>query len=372
MTPTSLAANNLLRRPARTTLSILGVGVGIGTLVAFVSLARGFREQFTRIVTGTGAELVVQQRGSIAPEHSAITDEDLAVLRAIPSAAEVAPSTFTLVRRGVLPFPVLGREPGSRLLQMHRIVEGRSIERGQDDELIISKGIATTHALRVGDTVTLRDRPFRIVGRFESKAPVPLLNQGAIGSIAAVQSIMRGDRRIHMVFVYVDDPRRTDAVLQAIRAARPGLEAWRASEYIEEGFRDQLDTAERFAWAISSLALIVAAIVVALVMLTNVTERTREIGTLRALGWTRVSIIGLILREGVMLCLLGAGLGCLLGAAGAELFARGWRYGFFYAHLTPALLLEALAVAAALGLAGTIYPAWRSSGMAPVDALRYE
>lgn len=370
MTHASLATRNLFRRPVRTALSILGVGVAIGALVAFVSLAKGFREQFTRLVVSTGAELVVQQRGSVGPEHSRISDEDLAHLRAIPGIAEVSPSTFTLLLNGSQPFPLVGREPGSRLLQKYRILEGAPL--AKDDGLMVGRQMARNQKLRLGDTVTLRDRPFRIAGLFEVIEPIPLENNCAIATIATVKELMPGDGGVHLAFLYLDDPRRTEAVARTIAETRPGLEVSRASEYVEKGFRQQLDYAEYFAWAVSSLALSVAAIVILLVMLTNVNERTREIGTLRALGWSRGAVVLLVLREGVLLCLLGALAGAALGVAGAEGIAHSWQHGFFYVHYAAGTFAEAFGVAIGLGLAGALYPAWRATGMTPVEALRYE
>jgi putative ABC transport system permease protein len=372
MTATTLAASNLFRRPVRTLLSILGVGVGIGALVAFVSLAKGFREQFARMVDSTGAELVVQQRGAIAPEHSSITEEDLARMRATPGVAEVCASTFTVLLRGALPFVIQGRDAGSRILRMkYRILEGTTLTPGRDDELLVGKAMALLHNLPVGGTVTLGERTFRVVGRFEPVVPIPLENNSAITTLEAIRRLTPGDTRVHLAFLYLADPREAGAVRRAVEAALPGLEATPTSEFLDK-FGGQLDMAEYFAWAISSLALAVAAIVVALVMLTNVNERTREIGTLRALGWSRGAVVGLILREGVLLCLLGALAGAALGVAGAEAFARGWRHGWFYVHFTPAIFAEAFGVAVGLGLVGAFYPAWRATGMTPVEALRYE
>jgi putative ABC transport system permease protein len=372
MTPTSLATHNLFRRPVRTALSILGVGVAIGALVAFVSLAKGFREQFTRLLVSTGAELIVQQRGAMGPEHSRLTDEDLATLRALPGVAEAAASTFTVVRNGMMPLPVVGREPGSRLLRKYRILEGTGLEAGRDDAILVGRQLALSQNLKVGDTIILRDRTFRIAGRFEVIEPIPLENNCALATIAAVKSLLPGDVGVHLAFLYLDDPRRSEEVHAAVAAARPGLEVSRASEYVEKGFSEQLDTMEYFAWAVSSLALAVAAIVILLVMLTNVNERTREIGTLRALGWSRGSVVALVLREGVLLCLLGAVLGAGLGWVGANAFASGWRQGVLLVHFTPAVFLQAFGVSIGLGLVGAFYPAWRATGMKPVEALRYE
>jgi len=218
----------------------------------------------------------------------------------------------------------------------------------------------------------LRERTYRIVGRFEVIEPIPMENNCALATIRAVKDLMPGDGGVHLAFLYLDDPLRTEEVARAVTTARPGLEVSRAADYVEKGFRQQLDNMEYFAWAISSLALVVAAIVILLVMLTNVNERTREIGTLRALGWSRGAVIALVLREGILLCLLGALAGAALGMAGAEAIAWKDPNKFLVPEYDAGLFLRAFAVAIGLGVAGALYPAWRATGMTPVEALRYE
>lgn len=372
MTCATLAARNLLRRPARTILSALGVGVGIGALVAFVSLARGFREQFSRIIATTGAELVVQQKGAADPGQSSVTPDDIDRMRGLPGVTEVCPSAFTVISRWNEPLLVLGREPGARLMRKYRILEGTTLVPGNEDDILIGKTAAAARKLKVGDTLTLREQTFRIVGRFEVAEAVPLENNCVVTTLRALQRLMRKENRVHIAFVYVNDPRDVDPVGRRIEEACPALEAIRAGAYIEKGFRQQLDAAEQFAWAISSLAMIVAGIVVLLVMLTNVSERTREIGTLRALGWSRRAVLGLVLQEGMLLSLLGGAVGIGLGIAGAEAIVWRWKDGFLYPHFSMGFFAEALTVAIGLGLAGTAYPAWRAAGLPPVEALRYE
>ena len=126
--------------------------------------------------------------------------------------------------------------------------------------------------------------------------------------------------------------------------------------------------------AIGLLALIVGGIVVANTMVMSIYERTREIGTLRALGWPGKRILSQIMQESVLLCLLSALLGCvgavvLLTGLSAIPFAGGFMLRPSWA---PGTFVSAVALTLILGLLGGFYPAWRASRLQPVEALRYE
>ena len=121
------------------------------------------------------------------------------------------------------------------------------------------------------------------------------------------------------------------------------------------------------------LAMAVGGIVVANTMLMSIYERTREIGTLRALGWTAPRILGQIVQESLFLCLLAAVFGAVIGVVLLTLVSRLPAVSQF---ITPAWNVQtfviAFAVALGLGLLGGIFPAWRASRLQPVEALRYE
>jgi putative ABC transport system permease protein len=108
-------------------------------------------------------------------------------------------------------------------------------------------------------------------------------------------------------------------------------------------------------------------------MLMSVLERTREIGVRRALGWRRRHVLGLILRESLVLGLMGGALGILIGLGlGQVVGLLPGLYGGMKVLFGPELFLQALLVAALAGTVGGLYPAWRATRMRPVEALRYE
>jgi len=142
------------------------------------------------------------------------------------------------------------------------------------------------------------------------------------------------------------------------------------------GFADQQQNVgilEGLASAVSGLALLIGGLGMANTLLMSVFERTREIGLLRALGWRRRRVLGLILLEALLIGLLGGLVGAGLGVAAVFLMQRsGSLLGVMGARFEPDLFVRAFATVGAMGLVGGAYPAWWASRLMPVEALRYE
>jgi putative ABC transport system permease protein len=141
-------------------------------------------------------------------------------------------------------------------------------------------------------------------------------------------------------------------------------------------FADQMpdfQSSDSMIGGISVMAILVGGVGVLNTMLMAVFERTREIGVLRSLGWGRSAILGMILRESLLLGLLGglAGIGIAFGLIGlaskaplvGDMFGANWSFDIF---------ARAIGIALALGLLGGLYPAFRATRLEPVEALRYE
>lgn len=124
---------------------------------------------------------------------------------------------------------------------------------------------------------------------------------------------------------------------------------------------------------ISFLAVLIGGVGMLNTMLMSVLERTREIGVLRALGWRRRQVMGMILREALALGVIGGIFGILLGIGLAwSLSLIPAVGGFMEAQYSAELLLTAITVAVVTGVVGGLYPSWRATRMQPIEALRYE
>src|SRR5690606_22370016 len=122
-----------------------------------------------------------------------------------------------------------------------------------------------------------------------------------------------------------------------------------------------------YAWGISAIAILIGGLGMMNAMVMSVLERTREIGTLRAVGWSRNRVLGLILGESVVLSLAGGVAGVLLGVGLTELASRLPGVGFLLqGSYTPAIFAQGVGTAFFLGLVGGAYPAWQASNLQPV------
>jgi putative ABC transport system permease protein len=156
-----------------------------------------------------------------------------------------------------------------------------------------------------------------------------------------------------------------------LEAAFPDIDFCLTSE-IADSMND-FRVLEQMASQISLLAIFIGGLGMLNTMLMSVLERTREIGVLRALGWRRRQVLGMILQESLVLGALGGVVGILLGLGVGRLvsLAEGM-WGSIDLVYTPQMLLQAIIVALIGGAAGGLYPAWRATRMRPVEALRYE
>jgi len=136
-------------------------------------------------------------------------------------------------------------------------------------------------------------------------------------------------------------------------------------------YYDQLDYIDWFVWIVSLISVIVGGLGVLNTMLMAVSERTREIGTLRAVGWSRGQVLRMILAEGLVISVVGGGLGLFLGTFGAETLIH-WAPRGLDTRYSGLLLLQGFLIALALGFFGALYPAWQASRLSPIEALKYE
>jgi len=126
-------------------------------------------------------------------------------------------------------------------------------------------------------------------------------------------------------------------------------------------------------WGISAMALVVGGLGMTNTMAMSVFERTREIGVLRALGWRRRRVLQMIVRESIVLSLLGGIAGVVTGVVlGLVLNQLPVMQGFLKLEYDAALFVQAIGTAVILGVVGGIYPAWQATRLRPVEALSYE
>lgn len=365
------ALKNLLRRKIRTVLSILGVGVGVASIVAFASIGDSFKATINEYARESGAHLVAFDERVADPIASRLTKDDFEGLLKVDNVEDVcgsaaAPSFHAKFKTGIL---VLGRDPGTRLMKVYQNqhFKGRLLEKR--DEVLLSELRARELGAKIGDSITLFGKQFTIVGIFRTNVTWETGAAVAHGDI--VREALRIPEGAAMIgFIYLKNPDKLEETAEAIRQKMPHLRIEKT-----EGLAaniDQLEYVDAFVWIISLAALIVGAIGVLNTLLMSVSERVREIGTLRAFGWSRGQVMHFIMSEGLVISILGGIAGNVMGFVGAKLLILLLPQGFIDAQFNIPLLIKGLVVAVIVGFLGAVYPAYRASKLPPAEALRYE
>jgi ABC-type antimicrobial peptide transport system permease subunit len=363
---------NLLRRKARTLLTVLGISIGVTAMILLGSLADGLDVGYTDMLTGSQADLVLSQPQSFDVGYSSVEAEAGEALAAMPEVQEVAGFLQGYTQAEGIPFfIVFAHTPGSFALDRYQLIDGQDLHGaggGGSRGKPVMLGRAAAEALdkSVGDALRITGATYRIVGIYETGDA--LEDSGALMDLAEAQSLLGKPRQLSLFYIRLKNPQLADRLTERVDRLWPDLELSGASEFADRQLL--VDVMDAYVWVIGGLAIVIGGVGMMNSQLMAVVERTREIGLLRAVGWSSRRVLLMILGESLTVGLLGGVLG--IGAAMLTLLLiREWAL-FFGAVVNAGLILEALSVALVLGMLGGAYPAWRASRLPPVEALRYE
>ena len=369
---------NLLRRRARTLLTLIGIAVGIACIVTLVALSRGIAANYLEVTSRTEAHFTiqaVQSEGAAISLGTGFDEEVVERLRRMPEIKEAAGMIYTMVSVPGSPmFLVYGYEPDHAVIKRFRVTEGHSLAEHTSQRggrpLILGKTAADKLHKGVGSTVQLEEMAFRVVGIYETG--VALQDAGAVISLADAQQLASMPHQVIFAGAHLYDPTKIEQVKAKVARMLP-RDVEVAGTQMGSMLLDMIEMMDVFAWAVSLIAAAVGGVGMMNTMLMSVFERTREIGVLRAVGWRPWRIIRMILGESLVLSLLGGLLGLALGMGLTWLGAHtSTMEGLTQDTVPLTVVVQALAATVTLGLIGGLYPAWRASRLPPVVALAYD
>ena len=362
----SMLVGNLLHRPLRTLITVVAVGVEVCLVVIIVGLTTGLLHETAKRIEGVGADLMLQppaasiiQSFSGAPMPVKIKDK----LEDIPHVAAVAPVLMQFHTSG------LSVVYGIELKSFEAVSNGFVYHAGgpfqEGNDLLVDDWFARSEKLKVGDTFRLFENDFTVRGIVEHGKGARLFVP-----IEKLQELSAATDKASIFYIRCDDPKNTELVAEEIRKLLPRHKLNLLKEYLSMMTSSQLPGLDEFVNSMIALAVAVGFLVIFLSMYTTILERTREIGILKSLGASKTDIVGLVLRESLLLC----GLGVVAGIV----FSYGGR--FVLKEMFPTLtilitfwwLVKAGLLAALGGVLGAVYPAWLAARQDAIVALAYE
>lgn len=365
MTFIGLIVRNLGRQRTRSLLTLLGISLGITTVVALGCITAGMKGAAGSLATSGGADFMVAQEGASDLSFSRLPESTVADVAAVRGVAEAHGVVLHITRfRGNGFFFVMGRTAADLGANPLRMRSGRG-PRAEDEG-----AFGTDAGVRLGETVTIDDRRIRVVGIYEASSQWE--RAGAVVLLEAAQAMEHSTGTVTIIYVRVVPGADPGAVAKRVDAQVPGAAAIvDAADYakVDQGFA-LLDAANL---AISFLAVVIGGIGVMNTMIMSIFERTREIGVLRAVGWRRSRVLRMIVTESVLLCIAAGFVGAAMGAGIASLATRLPSVGDFMAPAFPLrVFVQGFIVAVVVGLLGAVYPALRATRLTPMEALRHE
>lgn len=384
-----VALKNVFRQRARSALTVLGIAIGIGLILALGAIGEGLNKQIEQSFGNIGGVIEVRE----GEDSDGIDDdliEDLEYIEGIEHVIPVGEYRITrggggfggffrhmsgggassLIFTGVYPEDLeylIGEEIS--------VDEGRELDESDELEYLVVLGYsaAETQFLNIGDEIEYEREEddktetyyFEVIGILEETGD-PSIDGAAYVPLEAMQEL-EDDDTITRLKVKISDIELVEQVTDGINEFED-VRAFSALSMVRT-LEDTLGTLQLAVYGIGVISLIVGGIGVMNTMIMSVMERRREIGVMKAIGATTSNILIQVLEESAFLSLIGGTLGLFLGFTSTMLITQ---YTTFTTVMTMELIAIAIGFSLLLGMGAGLYPAWAASQLDPIEVLRYE
>jgi len=367
---------NLSTRKVRTFLCMLAVLAGVFLIGVTVVMNNWMTKMMTAELARYMGKIYVQQGGSSYPPFDSSLSQDTAIkllartdLMLNQSAS--APLIFIRTKRGMMPFMpademVIGIPVGQETILLGKAGAAQGVDHfpagEQGNVALLGSTIAKQFDIVPGDEIQVNNVGVRVIGVLEESS-MDSVNIAAIMPLEAVQRIFDKKDLVSSILITPNDVRQAGALAEQLRSEYPSLAVVTQEDMLaeaEEVMRQPLF----YMSSMGVTGIVVAMIVIMSTMFMAVSERTREIGILRALGAQKRKIFGLVLGEALVLAMAG------IPPAFALVYIMS---AIMEASLpTPAQIAQIIGAALFAAIAGGCFPAWRAVHVEPLEALRYE
>jgi putative ABC transport system permease protein len=399
----SIALTALRANKMRSILTMLGVVIGVGAVIAMVAIGNGAQDAVKARISALGTTLISINPGQIfsrgtasATDRAKLTMEDADALRANAKLiTQVEPEMQKSAQVQYLnkntSTSIYGTTPNYPEVRLYTIADGRMFTNSEDkgSQLVAVLGSTvldnlgiTNGASVIGESIRIQGIQFKIIGVLAPKGqgtgfqdpddevlvPLTTMRYRIYGrdQLRSINVLAPSDSMVTATMA------EAQSILARAHRLRPGSESDVRIQSQADFLNTLGETTATFTYLLAGIAavsLIVGGIGIMNIMLVSVTERTREIGVRKALGATRLNILLQFLIEAVVLCLLGGIGGIVIGGGGALAMTKiaNWN-----ASISMSAVVIAFAFSGIVGVLFGVWPARRAASLNPIDALRYE
>jgi len=386
----TLAAKNLLRRRGRTILTVLGVAIAIAVLFSLLSLNSGYEKELNKEVNSLGVHILAVPKGcpyeaaslvihgGVIPKYLTASD-----LKNVSSIEGVELATPMLMHQFIKRDNKTGKDEPHiifgikiddvRVLKPWWKVQGRYFADNETNVMVVGRGLADKENLTEGSTIASGPfKGFAIIGILERTGDQD--DQFHFVPLSEVQRVFNKEGKITTIAVKVKDVSKISKVSEEMEKI-PDIQVVTMTQ-IMGTVMNLAGSARSLLLTVIAIALIISAFGIINTLLMSVNERTREFGMMKAIGASGRDIGKMVLAETIFITLVGGIIGTVAAVVGSSLiesFVKGmlpYSPRGSLVTLSPELIVFALAFSVALGLICGLYPAFKSSRLTPMEAIR--
>ena len=347
----------------RTLLSALAIGVQVTLILTLVGVSQGMLGDVIASRRGTGADIMIRPPSSSVLSFNIRMPEKLVqVVRSIPHVALATGTFIQPLNNGVNSIAGIHLDEFDAMSGGFKYLSGGPFT--HPDDIVLDSVFARSERARVGGTLDLGGQ-WHVTGIVE-----PGKLSRAFADIDSLQKLYAATDYVTVIWVKVDNQANIPTVIQSLKDKLPDYKIDSMEEYISLISPDNIPMLKPFTSVVIGIAVIVGFLVVFLSMYMAVLERTREIGILKALGASPGYILGILLRETVLLAIAGTIAGILMSYGARWLMQM--LVPMFTTNIVPGWWPYAGLIALIGSLIGALYPGFKAARQDPIEALAYD
>jgi putative ABC transport system permease protein len=378
-----IVLHNLRRRKGRAIFLVIGLLIGVATVVTLLSLTDAMAQRAQHELENFGANIIIAPRTDqlalnyggvqlggvnlIASEIEQSSLQKIDTIRNRRNVATIAPKVLGAVEVAGKRVMMMGVDPVAELkVKRWWSIAGRQVEQGR--ELLVGDAVVQEFGIEMGDQLKVNGEDFTVVGLLDRTGSQD--DQLVISPLGVAQETLGKEGQVSMVEVAAlchDCP--VDDMVMQLQEVLPETDVQAVQQVVKTRMH-ALGQFRLFAWGVAVTVVVIGALLVFVTMMGAISERTREIGIFRAIGYRRRHVLHLVLMEAAVVSAVAGVLGYLAGVLATVTTLPLLDGGQAVWQWNPLLAVASLFAAIVVGLLASLQPALRASRLEPSDALR--